>query len=943
MKRFVTAFLILISGGLHADLDWRGALIEPADHHQTFSANPHFDWNDVGGDEYEIHIASDSEFTNIVDRDVIHSFVHRYVPADRLVPGSYWWRVRGIMPDRTASSWSAVRKLTILAPEVMYQVHIPAGSNWADIQNLVASARSNAPARIVFASNTTYVLDQDLDSAAQHPYPSSGENYCIDLSKTTNILVEGNHATLQINKASPPASFFFMKDAGNIVIRDFTLRHTRPGFSVMRVTGVNTNAGTFDGEILPQFASCDDFPEVYDSAKSLNTSLYNSNGVFKIAPFQLRCSGLQRLTSRTLRMTLDTKAHAAYMTLGDLWLCKYNPGKNSVSAYTVNDLTLDHITVDSGWGTLGMGVFVAGNYVEKLKILNCNSDMMFNSDERIGYWVENCYSEFCIDDLINTRGANRLEVETIDESDRRKFTTVNQDWAGLNEFQSGDLLQFYDGIDIIHEGTVASIVQNGSTAEVQLASVLPGTVTTNSAVFNNNRNCPRFVYRNSTCVNSKGAVLLLCADGALIENVTMIGTGETPVSFNSPRDKAGLVARNIMFRNNRIIRNAVSLTAAEAPMCGGITSKFRPSVNRYHNNIHILNNEITGYSDQAFSLENTERVYIRGNRITSGDQHDLAAWNTSDELPLIALKHTTDIFFEDNVFRDHRARTVADIALDDAPDFYTDNTYITSQLNVSNVWKNTGSGVPTIGNRTNPGRSLSEITLGAADQSCAVEVAGNCEIGAYVSGAGGVSIGSVQLTGTNGWLRLARRGDRFMGFYSGDGTVWTQVLTETAALTDPVDAGLFTAGSAVFDSVTITLPASAGRTYESWVVANRLVGETARSDDPDGDGMDNLLEYALGGDPNVPDADLIKPKLFAGGAEPGKLVYGYRRRRDAAECGLSCVVKVTDDLVAALWTNLDMSAETGVEILDMDFEWVLNQFQTDADHQFMTLEVKESQ
>jgi hypothetical protein len=134
------------------------------------------------------------------------------------------------------------------------------------------------------------------------------------------------------------------------------------------------------------------------------------------------------------------------------------------------------------------------------------------------------------------------------------------------------------------------------------------------------------------------------------------------------------------------------------------------------------------------------------------------------------------------------------------------------------------------------------------------------------------------------------------------------------------------------------------KTYAQWATDNGLTGDAAlRTADPDLDGMDNLLEYALGGDPNVDDATAKLP--VSGIVENGGtnwFGYVYNRRRDAATRGLDYSVIIAPDLVFGPWTNIGTSAEYDAAIIDANFESVTNILSTTEDKKFVGLEVTEN-
>ena len=102
--------------------------------------------------------------------------------------------------------------------------------------------------------------------------------------------------------------------------------------------------------------------------------------------------------------------------------------------------------------------------------------------------------------------------------------------------------------------------------------------------------------------------------------------------------------------------------------------------------------------------------------------------------------------------------------------------------------------------------------------------------------------------------------------------------------------------------------------------------------------MDNLLEYALGGNPTNHDSGAKLP-TFGTGSEDGTnwFNYVYRRRLDAAARGLTYEVLATENLVSNLWNG---TSEFDKRPIDAEFESVTNRVSTDAEtQQFIKLEI----
>ena len=144
-------------------------------------------------------------------------------------------------------------------------------------------------------------------------------------------------------------------------------------------------------------------------------------------------------------------------------------------------------------------------------------------------------------------------------------------------------------------------------------------------------------------------------------------------------------------------------------------------------------------------------------------------------------------------------------------------------------------------------------------------------------------------------------------------------------------------GGSFIDNVRFESP----RTYEIWVAGYGLEGTNAlRSTDVESDGMENLLEYVLGGNPTNDDSAAVMPTLEA---TLDSMKYVYRRRIDAAVRGLDYgLVLNTNDLLQSAWTNVGTTFETTNVVIDADFESVTNTIPVTGDVGFVNLEVEES-
>jgi len=193
------------------------------------------------------------------------------------------------------------------------------------------------------------------------------------------------------------------------------------------------------------------------------------------------------------------------------------------------------------------------------------------------------------------------------------------------------------------------------------------------------------------------------------------------------------------------------------------------------------------------------------------------------------------------------------------------------------------------------------------------------------------------------WVEITLDAAVVQNWINNPGQNYGLLLTAPGAITGQI-AYLDSSEAGTGTEPVLMLEVLLEKTYAQWADANGLTGTNALSTaDIEPDGMDNLLEYALGGDPNVDDAAAKLP-VYGMVEDSGTnwLEYVYTRRLDAAARGLDYGIILNTDLVSGTWSNIGTSAETGSVAIDADFETVTNQISTVADGKFINLEVIEN-
>jgi len=169
--------------------------------------------------------------------------------------------------------------------------------------------------------------------------------------------------------------------------------------------------------------------------------------------------------------------------------------------------------------------------------------------------------------------------------------------------------------------------------------------------------------------------------------------------------------------------------------------------------------------------------------------------------------------------------------------------------------------------------------------------------------------GAINNRGIPEWIRMVRTGDTFTLFYSENGTSWTQLSSRINAMSgSALSVGFVVAprtgnstATATFDNISFLSPRQIWRQTHFATTAN--TGSANDNADPDNDGFNNLLEYAMG---STPTAASSRPTLETTTAaiepDPGTfLEITFQRIADPM---LTYAVEAGSDLTPLSWTTI---------------------------------------
>ena len=147
-----------------------------------------------------------------------------------------------------------------------------------------------------------------------------------------------------------------------------------------------------------------------------------------------------------------------------------------------------------------------------------------------------------------------------------------------------------------------------------------------------------------------------------------------------------------------------------------------------------------------------------------------------------------------------------------------------------------------------------------------------------------------------------------------------------------------------FQAGAIVITPTASSIKQAWLdtYGSGMSGATADSDDPDGDGVANILEYAFGGDPTDDTSTGNQPShgvVDADGTDVLEVV--YYERTDASSRGLSTSLKESANLV---FEDFEAATVTvvGTGSGPSGFNAVTNHVPVDDDEKFIRVDVNYS-
>lgn len=222
---------------------------------QKGNSFPHFTWSrhpaafaDTAEPvRYEIQIARDAAFRDLLDEDTV--FLNRYVPDRPLPNGAAYWRVRAFPRRDAPEAWSDTGRFTIVPCEEI--IHVSYDPSAHDHQPAAQAAIDRAIELNKLGKSVEVVFPKGV-------YRSRNlGKFFLRINGANGLVVNGNGST--VNLSDYDSSCFQIDGSRNVVVRDFIVDMPEQlPLTQGRVIAVNPENATVEIQLEEGFPTFDD-------------------------------------------------------------------------------------------------------------------------------------------------------------------------------------------------------------------------------------------------------------------------------------------------------------------------------------------------------------------------------------------------------------------------------------------------------------------------------------------------------------------------------------------------------------------------------------------------------------------------------------------------------------------------------------------------------------
>lgn len=615
----------------------------PSASSRIYNPFPHFTWTEhpdafreVGEPvSYQIQIASDIDFRNIIDQDTV--LLNRYIHDRPLTNGAYYWRVRAIPHEKTVASWSASQSFIVLPCEEEIRVRKPEeNEDHAALileaveraQELSAQGRSVS---IVFPKED-YHVNQDFRGAL------------IDLTAVENISIDGSGARLFFTNRRQ--GILGAQSCRNIQLMNFKSYFADGALRMQGwVTAVDREANKVTvapdqgshyfnvDELHPMDIAYLLHPTIDGRLKTGAHNYFRSNGDYRRNPDGTWSFTLQRFVED--------------WEVGDRFGYNFRKGSESLVHLDECEYVTAYKIATGGWGHLGFAAWEGSvfnvlhceTFLQKGKWMTGVADGVHVRGYRFGPWIEGTRIQAIGDDSVALY-ARPASIQSLHPYGKAKTVLCKNHFFNL---EKGDDVTFFQPIGgrILLETVVTEVRWSyDSYHEVTFRDEIPedliieGPLIDATQIWNRSKSSGDFMIRNSAFVNIRRFGTVFRARRGVVENNDYSGNSSEAILFwNETPWPNGLYASEIIIRNNRISDVGFDSKTGNAPISMRFTARHKGPTSHGPRNLLIEGNTFENTPSPEINLIWAKNIVLRNNRVKrDSNRFDSATYKASNSV-----------------------------------------------------------------------------------------------------------------------------------------------------------------------------------------------------------------------------------------------------------------------------------------------------------------------
>ncbi len=608
----------------------------PVDGVRMANPFPHFAWaesatafEDVADPvRYEIEIANDAEFREIVDADTVH--LNRYLHDEPLEIGRYHWRWRAGQRESIGQAWTPGGSFEIVAAD--HEVTVDFDPDAADHGEAVAAALARV--RELSAGGASVRL---VFPAGEYRWSGSPQSAFIELDGVENVVIEGREA--RVNLLRRDTGFIGLDRCRNVAAMGFEIDYPEertvlqgrvievfPDEDRVRVRLESSSAG-YDADYVKrsaQFIVLLD-PEIDGRLKTGVTNFFRVDEDIRRGPD----------ATWEFRLTYPKSGAAKEWRVGDRFvhLLRGNAKWGLVDVQDCDTTTFHGIVSRAagefqyrGYEGTRLAVLHCGTELADERWLAGNADGVHARANVVGPWIEGCHFQALGDDAV-ALFARPATIAGVHPGDQENAVICRPDFFNLGV---GDEVSFFrprDGTILLETKVRTVVARSDGTWHVLFEDPIPddlvieGDIRDVDQIWNRSRSSGDFVIRNNRFENIRRYGTVFRAWRGVIENNTYIGVSDHAiVTKNGPQWPNGLYSNDIVVRGNAIRECGFEADESASPIAFHFFNRdSEPAASTGSTNVLIEQNEIADCPTPEISLVSAGEVVARENRVIVPD------------------------------------------------------------------------------------------------------------------------------------------------------------------------------------------------------------------------------------------------------------------------------------------------------------------------------------